>query len=960
MNRSCRRPLVVAAILCAWLVPEAAVASLRGPSVRGLAVSASEVAVQVGPRVLSFDHEGTFRREVANPPAGGRLLALTDDGRLWFAVAGTDDGTDGPSAVAVTDDAGATLSRHPLTPGSTAYVSPSGKAFAGRLQAGRLRIERLSAEGRSPHAEIPIESARRDDETVSWAVHDDGDVFVLFRESERGRVVRFRPEGPSVRTWPVAPDPVTSVSYMKDVLLGADGVPYATHGSWEVSSSTSNSGSVLRLDPSGGEPFRIKAGIGYLQLVAVTASGDVFVSELSDEITRFSSTGERTGAWIVVPPRFGESWQERGSRIAASGRIGADSTVRELALAIVYGGDEAVRKARGLLQARGVAAVPEATSAVLRFPGEYHLAAAAEALWTAHPDEAARLFQSTKEEPVRRLLAPFLAYRAPLVPGVRDTLGRMVLEGDERAQYALDHVGPTPEVVLARIAAFRRALRSKESTFQAAYSLQVTYAASITALEPLLLDASDPDRAAVRDLMLEGSVRLASPDEAGGKVQPIPVGVLDRTRAWSRHADPLVRETAAIALTSLGVTGQEAAALAAAGRTPALVVPTLRAFALLAREHGDAVTPHVEALSRLSRNARAKGSTDDALEALARIPHGGVIQRCLKLLTDETLGAERRGAILLGLDTAAIPRPSLLAVLREQGWQRSLAREYFYYSFLEDVSKIYVDDPDIRAEVKAALFGIVSDPQLARVRSAEEEGESPRAQALTGLAALAEPADLPRLAPLLGDPQLDAEARAGLLRVLSQLTPDAAVCERLRPMLRDPELALSVAQSLGRAGDHAALDVLVEQGLKKLGFYSHVSLDVGSFRPLGADAEEALLGLLDYPNEGTQEAVRRFLVEWPSAEGRRRIRAELDDAVAAGRAPRTDTLGAVALGGEDVTEPLLRLASERPDAVDELRPEHTAGPLTKQLRDALARESDPARRRALEKLSARLCACEDE
>jgi hypothetical protein len=964
VSRSYGRAGRIAALLGALLLPRTALPMLAGPQVLGLAVGSSEVAVQVGPNVLFFDHEGTFRRQVTSalPLEHARLIAFTDDRLLWFTLASTDEGGDGPTTLAATDDAGAVVSRETLPAGWTAYVSPGGKAFSGRSRAGRLRIERLGADGagRSHHADVPLGSAQRDDaQGPSWAVHDDGDIFVLLRESDRGRVIRFRPDGRSVRTWEVAPDPVTSVSYMKDVLLDADGIPYATHGSWEVSSSTGNSGSVLRLDPAGGEPVRIKDGIGYLQHVAVAPSGDVFVSDLSEQVVRFSRNGERAAAWIAVPPRFGESWEERGRRIAAAGRVGADAAVSDLVMAIVYGDREAASRASGVLRARGPSVLSEVTSASTRFRGEYSLALTAEALWTAHPVETVRLFEGTKEEPVRRLLAPFLAYREPLAPGVREVLARMLLEGNTEVGYALDHVGPTPEVIQARIAAFRRSLRSGEPSFDAAYSLQNTYASSIGALEAILLDGADPDRPAVRAVMLEGSCGFADPDRVGDELRAVPRDVLDRSQAWSRHADTFVRETAAIALTCLGVTGHETAALAAARRTPDLALPTLGAFAGLAREHGDAVTPHVAALSRLARDSPA-GESRDALEVFSGIRHPAVVEECLRLLEDETLPAERRGGLLLGVDPAAIPRARLLGLLREQRWQRSLAREYFYHSFLEKLSSDHAGDADVRAEMRTTLLALVSDRRLLRMPAEKGLGKSPGVQALHRLADLVDGADLPRLVPLLDDPQLAPDSRAALVEVLSRFPADDALRERLRPLLRDPDLALGVAEALGRAGDRAALEVLVEQGLKRLGFYSRVTLEIESFRPLGGEAEQALLALLDYPNRSTREAVRQLLVEWPSAEGRRRLRGELDEAVASGRAPETGTLAALALAGEDVTPSLVKLASAHPEAVDELTPEYTAGPLTRQLEDALARETEPGRRRLLGTVAARLCGCDGE
>jgi len=138
-----------------------------------------------------------------------------------------------------------------------------------------------------------------------------------------------------------------------------------------------------------------------------------------------------------------------------------------------------------------------------------------------------------------------------------------------------------------------------------------------------------------------------------------------------------------------------------------------------------------------------------------------------------------------------------------------------------------------------------------------------------------------------------------------------------------------------------------------------VQLEVESFRPLGADAELALVSLLDYPNEGTRQVVRMFLVQWPSADGRRRIRADFDRAVEAGQAPRSYDLAALALAGEPVVEPLVELALKHPDAIEEPQTTHESGPVDEQIRATLLRETDPDRVAVLKKIAKQVCSCSE-
>jgi hypothetical protein len=100
--------------------------------------------------------------------------------------------------------------------------------------------------------------------------------------------------------------------------------------------------------------------------------------------------------------------------------------------------------------------------------------------------------------------------------------------------------------------------------------------------------------------------------------------------------------------------------------------------------------------------------------------------------------------------------------------------------------------------------------------------------------------------------------------------------------------------------------------------------------------------------------VRLFLAQWPSADGRRRIRADFDKAIEAGHAPRLYDLAALAVAGEPIVEPLVELALKHPDQIDQLESSHEEGPLDEQVRRALARETNPDRRAALERIASRL------
>ena len=951
------------------LWPPTAFASLVGPSLHGLAVGPNDVAVRVGSRIFFFDHDGNFRREMTASGVrleGARLLTLADDGRLWLSYVAEDkEGNVNATTLLALDESDGVVVRHRLNGDWTFYVTPRGTAYAGQVQAAakRLTVERLDpASGqRTPHAAIGIEKALRildlgTASAVGWAVDDAGDLFVLTTAAERGRVTRYHPSGEQVHVWDVLPDPVTSVSYIRDVILDREGVPYVTHSSWEVSSSMGNDGSVIRLDSAAGEPLRIRDGIGYLQDAAIAPSGDVFVIDLSEEVARFAPSGERLLSWVAVPPRAGETWEGRRQHISDARRAGPDSSVQELVNALVYGDWRSARNVRRWLLAKGASAVPEVTAAVARLGRVSELQGAAEALWEAHPDAAARLFVETKDEAVKRVLALHLAWTASPPPGVRELLSQMVLEGDDTAQHALGNLGLTSEVVAARIAQLRkRRGKDADAGFDAEWDLTHGYAASIRALEAILTNAGDPHRVAFRALILEAS--LETTHELDGKPKPVPPEVITRTQAWATHADPLVRETAAIALTGFAVTGHEEEAISAAVKNATLVPPTLEAFAALARATPDAVTPHVAALLALARS-QPGSDYEDPLGKFAEIPHAAVAEASLRLIADPTLAVARRAAVLSRLRPEAIPRAALVDLIRDLGWQRPLVTQYSYHSFVEGVLKAYAEDAEVRGEVRGALVGLLAEPGDPPKGASSGRREA-RAILLGCLNPLVTSADAPRLTSLLADPALDRDSRWQVLRLVSRIAPDEELRERLVPLLRNPDERLAAAQALGRIGEPAALEILVEHGLKRLGYYSDVQLDVESFRPLGAEAEQALISLLDYPNEGTRQVVRLFLVQWPSADGRRRIRADFDRAIDAGHAPQSYDVAALALAGEPIAEPLVELALKHPDEIEALEASHERGPVDEQIRAALSGETDRDRIAVLKKIAKQVCSCSE-
>jgi uroporphyrinogen-III decarboxylase len=109
-------------------------------------------------------------------------------------------------------------------------------------------------------------------------------------------------------------------------------------------------------------------------------------------------------------------------------------------------------------------------------------------------------------------------------------------------------------------------------------------------------------------------------------------------------------------------------------------------------------------------------------------------------------------------------------------------------------------------------------------------------------------------------------------------------------------------------------------------------------------AEQRLLSIMDYPNEGTRSLARILLAELGSQEGLRILKAEFAAAIAKKEMPSESALAALLRAGFDVVPGLTDLAMAAPDAVSEVS--EVAEPLLPLLEKAILAETVPARLKA--------------
>lgn len=904
--------------------PDAASAMLAYPQLHALFVSGETVMVRVKDRLIEFDRDGRFVRyrpvvdakgiEDAQPIGGdASLLWLVSSSRnKSFEVEAT--------RLFALDGAGAVVREARLEGDRSVRVAADGSIYVGRVVGKELVVEHFDpvAATLRPWRSVMLDRTWRELDmeaapAFDWVVLPGGDLAVLSTRGDSGRVARLGADGKALWTTELRPEPVTSVAYLKGIAADGAGQIYVTHSSWEVSSATENAGSVIKLDGGGREVLRIKKDIGYLQEIAISRDGSVYLIQLGDEVLRFSADGKRAGSWVAVPPEFGETWEERVELQQKAAAATATSDIDAVLNAIVYGRWDRQREAVKWLAARGASAVPAVAAARVKFRTSWELKRAATDVWAAHPPEAAAVFAKA-DEATRRVMASGLAWAVKTpVAGLIETLAVMVKEDDEDARYALDHLGLTGEVAQFYISEFRKGLR-EDGNFDAQWSLTRGLAASAPALARIAFDPADPDRLAFQNLLLEAASdyrikKRRTEDNGQETATPALVAVV---RGWLSRG-PVPRDVAAIMLTAFGVSGHEATAVAAAQRQPAFLVPTLKALSSAAQFSPAVVDAHVDVLARLLRAVpKVDLVVAEAFTSFAKLSTPGVRRASYALLGDQSVPQEHRSSLLLSLRGESIPASELGPLLADRQWQEPLREEYFYLSFLDDVLKR--KDGAQREVARDRLIEILSR----KSSKTGEEADTALGQCVQALLGVLREEDGPLLDPLAAQIPQRPEIEWVVLRLAARVKPTEALRPILEAAMAKPDRALDAALSLGRVAFPPALEIIIEQGMKRLGMYSWIQIDAGSLRPYGALAEQRLLSIMDYPNEGTRALARILLADLGSQEGLRILNSEFTAAIAKKEMPSENTLAALLRAGHDVVPGLTDLALAAPEAVSEV------------------------------------------
>jgi uncharacterized membrane protein YhhN len=382
------------------------------------------------------------------------------------------------------------------------------------------------------------------------------------------------------------------------------------------------------------------------------------------------------------------------------------------------------------------------------------------------------------------------------------------------------------------------------------------------ALELIAFDETDPDRDLFLGLMLEAASERWSGDRPRGAAEW--EAQLETWRVWLSAPGTRRRGAAALLLAGAGESGHEARVVAFVESHPVFLRQALEALSVPAGRRPAVVDG---LLDRLTPLVVASPDSDDGsaptAEAFTKLGTPGVMRRRIALIRDPAVSGPKKGAFLPGL-ASELTAAQADQLLGDPGWQRELrhrddavsvlARDG-YSAFLDGIVGVFPEQgprtKDLLVEALEALPPSGSNAQNL-------------IEALYPRLARSDAAVVERIARAGG------WSSTAALFLAERVDLSAGLVPHLERGLSDRYAAFWAARVLGRRGHPAALDVLIERGVKVVdsawgpmlmhpwlegSLFPHgVGITELLFRAYGRQAEERLEALLDYPNADAQVA----------------------------------------------------------------------------------------------------------
>jgi hypothetical protein len=784
------------------------------------------------------------------------------------------------------------------------------------------------------HQALQTELKLKQIQLKGWAVDDVGRVVLLLDKGNlNGIVLTCSSAGVFYNHWEVQPEPVTSVSYINGLHLDHKGNIYITHSSWEASSATQNSGSIIKFTPAGKMLIRIKQGIRNVDRIAVLPDDSIVLVQEFNKLVRFSSAGCLMHSWVAVPPPPGISWEERARVLKKIPRMNAQTPLKELIQACLVCEYKDEDRIKQLCTQKGPDAIAPMTEALLNSSRMNHfsweLYDAVKTLWEKYPNQAIPFLEEKYKKvsyQEKKFFALFLAKHGKTqLPEMKKILGEIAASGKtgwkERieAEEILKQMDP-----LAIIKVNLNEARKNYNNGELDYSIQkMVYEDFINAfplLEKIIFNPADTLRSAVSQLIIEARQEYGGLFLLGKKGSDVPKSIIRKISGWLTSKDPFVRNTALMALTAFGIPGHQQSVIELAQKNSNYLRLALVAFQGLGSKNIAWVEPWgatlAEAMIDFYRVKRKEGRS--CAQLLFLIQSKTSQNRCLKALASNQIPSHTKEAILWGMALCSdlvLPQ-TWSTILKNPNWFSGSPKLISpYAALLRDYFSMH---PNNHSEARKILFFVINQiedqqNQLAnlRLKTESEKWNSALKYIFEQLEEIVRPEDLPVLVRLMTKHWLSDEARYQILTLLEKIKLPDSLIPQIEDYLEDDHLALPAARLLCPHGNEKALHVLIDEGLKRSGNYSSQKFDAKLFRPFGKKAIIELIKLLDYPDRGPQFWAKYLLASLKAPEFYPQLKKVYDYTIKSNILPETLLIYCMESYGFNTLPDLIRIGSKK-------------------------------------------------
>jgi HEAT repeat protein len=665
-----------------------------------------------------------------------------------------------------------------------------------------------------------------------YAADADGNLYLLFPIDCKGLITKMSLGGETLSEWEAEPSPITSVSSFRGITTDVKGNVYVLDSSWEVSSSLENSGSIQKFSPDGKFLFRIKKGfdfIDYPQEMAVDRDENIYLLDLENYISKFDKDGRYLFRWNILPPKSGESWNEKQRLEKLADSISDQSRTEDLIVALAYGDFAQRIRAADLIAGKGAGAAPLLVQALIRYEKAMQFNSSIKEVFDEWGEEGLnalkKLFVSGSPA-VKKKLAVYLAGKGckEVVPVLREMIGSGDDYDSERAVEAMSEFFIDDELITSELKEI-----GNVKAYGAGWDLRKRIDITLPKLLVILNNPADPLRDKVAEIIVDAAECPGIKEKRS----------LESLRNLASSRDPFVRKTAVLTLWKNGDRSLDGAVLRLAEEDPEIREDVFNVF----KDRNDSKC--VPLLVRLINTEKDPDLRKDLLIDLKFIDNDRAYGIAMEIVDDRREKENVKADILRSL--YPIPEKKMP-------------------EFLPSLRKVIsTGSGDVLRRAAMKLIGKTNDKQtISLLWSVFENPSNSEEVRFTALASVGRTGNADQLDKLWGiflgsreeDPLHDVSFFA-----IYDAGGDEKHLPQLLMLLKDRNYALQAAAILGRMGKVEALPVLVEE-TKRMGLYTRI-MDylLDPLIAIGKPAAEELRKLADYPNACTRLLVAKVLAK---------------------------------------------------------------------------------------------------